>query len=647
MAGGAGRAGQSAEFEVRGPISVSVPLRIRGTAIRAGLSRNWRLYLAEELRKAAETLTGKPIYMEHVSADRAVGKVLRAWWDDEEKAVKFEAEIYDPDVAEKIRKGIISHVSIAADYELLEPFDGEVPHGLRFRELSLVAVPGVPGADIEVVEKLLEKLEEGFELRAKRIAESYEAQEGQEAPEERYTPDEVRRLEEERSERSRKYGIEVRPDGHLTPPRRFYEEGARTEEDYADPVNWRYPIHRPENVRAALAYWARFRTYYKRQESRNAIFERIVRAAIKFGLKLDWSKWEDLPEARALPEELKAAFEGYPAAPPAKEVEEGKGGGSLEEKVSVLPEPGGQDKYERIAKVLREALKSSDAAAAIPAVWTPEIVRRPAGLVANLGDAVRTYPQVRGQPGDKVKVPRLDSVEFVELAEGTAPSEPGLTLDSVEITLKEYGQLISITYSVLEDIRPDVVAAIEEMFTEAAKLKEDEVILSKLEAVSEPAAVLYAGGKASEADLTASDVFTPDLVAKAIGAVMSKGYPVKRGDLTLVVHPKQFQDLLQNAQFTNAAMWGGPEVVREGRLREFLGVNIVVSTKVPTGTSSDGTTTYHAFVFHRDAVALAYKRELTLEQERDIASRIMKIMATHRFGAEVILPSAVVKVITA
>ena len=73
----------------------------------------------------------------------------------------------------------------------------------------------------------------------------------------------------------------------------------------------------------------------------------------------------------------------------------------------------------------------------------------------------------------------------------------------------------------------------------------------------------------------------------------------------------------------------------------------MVSTKVPTGTSSDGTTTYHAFVFHRDAVALAYKRELTLEQERDIASRIMKIMATHRFGAEVILPSAVVKVITA
>ena len=576
-----------------------------------------------------------------------------------------------------------------------------------------MAVPGVPEANIEAVERLVARLHEAFERRADRIAKLYEELE----VEEQYSPEERQRLEREREERSRKYGIEVRPDGHLTPPQRFYEEGARTEDDYGDPVNWRYPLHRPENVRAALAYWARFRNYYKRQGSRNVIFKRIVQAAIRYGIVPDWDTWSQYPEARALPEELRRAFRGYPGAPEAAEAlseegsaggaeeptggeaedaneppegegesalldraltaegdrpsgsasvcpelaesegpgpglkppsgHEGKGGGSVEEKVSVLPEPKQEDRYEKIAGVLREALKSADAAAAIPTVWTPEIVRKPAGLVANVGDAVRSYPQLRGRPGDKVKVPRLASVEFIELTEGTAPSEPTVTLDGVEVALKEYGQLISITYSVLEDIRPDIVAAIEEMFTEAAKLKEDEVILSKLDGIAEPAATLYGGGKASEADITDADVFTPDLIARALGAIMAQGYLVRPGDLTLVIHPKQYQDLLTNTQFTNAAAWGSREVVVSGRLTQYMGVNILVSTKVPTGTSSAGTTTYHAFVLHRDAVALAYKRDLTLEQERDITTRTIKIMATHRFGAEVILPKAVVKIITA
>ena len=129
MAQGVARGGLRKEFKLQEAVYVTTPLRIRGTAIRAGVSRNWRIYLAEELRKAAETLVGKPIYLEHVSAEKAVGKVIKAWWDEDEQAIKFEAEIYDDDVAEKIRKGLIKHVSIAADYEVLEPVDGEIPHG--------------------------------------------------------------------------------------------------------------------------------------------------------------------------------------------------------------------------------------------------------------------------------------------------------------------------------------------------------------------------------------------------------------------------------------------------------------------------------------------------------------------------------------
>ena len=130
-------------------------------------------------------------------------------------------------------------------------------------------------------------------------------------------------------------------------------------------------------------------------------------------------------------------------------------------------------------------------------------------------------------------------------------------------------------------------------------------------------------------------------------AIMAQGYLVRPGDLTLVIHPKQYQDLLTSTQFTNATAWGSRDVIVSCRLTQYMGMNILVSTKAPTGASSAGTTTYHAFVFHRDAVALAYKRDLTLEQERDIAARALKIMATRRFGVEVLLLDLSVKLIRA
>ncbi|HID17878.1 TPA: hypothetical protein EYP26_06270 [Candidatus Bathyarchaeota archaeon] len=133
-------------------------LKIRGIAIKAGISRNQNIWLEEELKAAASSLIGQPIYLEHVDVANAVGKVTNAWWDPERKAILYEGEIYDDEVANKIRAGLIQHVSIGADYEILEPVNGQIPRGLRFRELSLVAAPGIPETNIQVLEKLFERM---------------------------------------------------------------------------------------------------------------------------------------------------------------------------------------------------------------------------------------------------------------------------------------------------------------------------------------------------------------------------------------------------------------------------------------------------------------------------------------------------------
>ena len=130
------------------------PLKIRGIALSTGISRNLNIYSESELQQFASKLVGSPIYIEHVSALGAVGKVTNTTWNPESKTLFYEAEIYDDETQEKIRKGLIRHVSVAADYESIDNLNGKLPHGLHNAELSLVAVPGIPETNVQIAEKL-------------------------------------------------------------------------------------------------------------------------------------------------------------------------------------------------------------------------------------------------------------------------------------------------------------------------------------------------------------------------------------------------------------------------------------------------------------------------------------------------------------
>ncbi len=130
------------------------PLRIGGVALVVGMSRNFNVYTPEELQAFAEKLVNSPVYMEHVTASDAIGKTTKTSFDAQTRCLLYEAEIYDTAVAEKIRKGLIQHVSVGADYQTIDLVNAKVPHGLYNAELSLVAVPGVPEANIQILERL-------------------------------------------------------------------------------------------------------------------------------------------------------------------------------------------------------------------------------------------------------------------------------------------------------------------------------------------------------------------------------------------------------------------------------------------------------------------------------------------------------------
>ena len=128
---------------------------IKGIAINETTTRNGIKYVAEELEKAAPTFRNKPILLDHRNEIAAlVGRTTENvnFERDTEGMGKiyFEAKIADENIQKKINQGLIQEVSIGASItDLKEDDEGnKIAVGLEGLEISLVCVPGDPGATL-------------------------------------------------------------------------------------------------------------------------------------------------------------------------------------------------------------------------------------------------------------------------------------------------------------------------------------------------------------------------------------------------------------------------------------------------------------------------------------------------------------------
>ena len=259
---------------------------IRGTAIHPVKTyhpQEWpevRVFLEEELRKAAETLIGKPLVLDHLTP--LDGKVIGAKYED--GALEFVAELNDSAILNLIKNGEIKHCSVEFEWKSLERVNGIAPRGIKFTALSLLRnfPPGDPKTTVEVWEGIIKEFRE---------------EKGR-----------IEQLRKEQLKRAEKYGIQPKEGGHLTKPSEYADI---PEEQFADPVNYKYPIDR-EHVRAALIY-------FNQPENRRAggytheeavkIMTRIIKAALEAGIEVRYQP--DDPVYRDLPRDLKLRLKGY------------------------------------------------------------------------------------------------------------------------------------------------------------------------------------------------------------------------------------------------------------------------------------------------------------------------------------------------
>jgi len=97
-------------------------------------------------------------------------------------------------------------------------------------------------------------------------------------------------------------------------------------------------------------------------------------------------------------------------------------------------------------------------------------------------------------------------------------------------------------------------------------------------------------GAGGNETLATGDVIDVDKIVEMKIELQKDDFAKHPGEAVLFLHPVQFKQLLLSSQFTNAAEFGAPTVVRQGVVEEYVGVKIEVSTLVSAGTTSADST---------------------------------------------------------
>ncbi len=129
--------------------------RVKGVAIKEGLSKNNIYYTSEELHKAVPTFREKPILKNHSNdTDNMVGRLEDATSISYGKQINYSGWVSDKKTIEAIKEGLIKEVSIGARCQKLvkikEDDDISYARGIEILELSLVAMPGVSGTSVQI-----------------------------------------------------------------------------------------------------------------------------------------------------------------------------------------------------------------------------------------------------------------------------------------------------------------------------------------------------------------------------------------------------------------------------------------------------------------------------------------------------------------
>jgi hypothetical protein len=250
-------------------------------------------------------------------------------------------------------------------------------------------------------------------------------------------------------------------------------------------------------------------------------------------------------------------------------------------------------------------------------------------------------------PGDVLNIPYVSDVDFEQLgsvgnAFAATWAEASL-MSSLTTTLYEAGGYSDLSYYLIERFNQNLLEEINSVLAHAAVRSEDKKIMQLVEAIT---STNFAGNVTR---FTGSANFYSSNIPAALKLLLNTGKRVTPDQCVLYLTPAAYGALLTEIMASQVFAFASPNLVNQGIIEKLIGVGIVVGGYRPSQQRTNqatGTVDLCFLMRGKRAIALAPKRDLLIETQKQIATRKLRITSSHTFGIKVLDAKEIVRIWT-
>lgn len=210
---------------------------------------------------------------------------------------------------------------------------------------------------------------------------------------------------------------------------------------------------------------------------------------------------------------------------------------------------------------------------------------------------------LQAQPGLTIKMTIYNNLVLGKrLDEGDPIKTQALSASQREITVFEYGNAVSVTELLLQASFDDTMAnAAKLLGMDYAKTLDNELMNTVLSGSQ----VLYPNGKAARNAITATDLFSGDMLKDGI-EIMATNNVGKYGNdhYVMFVHPHHARGIRDHNEFQEVTSYGKQYMGEIGRIHDIVFIETTV-LPILKGAGAENVDVYQAVMFGENAYGLA------------------------------------------
>jgi len=284
-----------------------------------------------------------------------------------------------------------------------------------------------------------------------------------------------------------------------------------------------------------------------------------------------------------------------------------------------------------------ECTDEDELAGAIPQVWARELEREYTEnlwwqqfIGTNLNDGVIRKDMLINQPGDRIYINRIaqlvnaGDLGATHLLEG---DEEKLALTRTTFTPVRIGNAVCWPYIMGQRVSFELRSEVKSLLADWMANKIDTLLMA---AAVLSGNVIFGGTAGSRAAITDTDTFgAHELKRLSVLLEANKAKAVRgaEGNYVVLVHPFQYYDLMNDADWVAASRYEGSKRIFRGYVGTYMNIDVLRTNNVPSVDSgaSPGVTVYQAIAFGARALGFVTGTNLSWREKVSSYSEMIGI----------------------